>query len=116
MEENASRRLRLVCGRASRLPTVIVIAATMARASVQDGAKSGNATKNRRINTAKPAAFEAVDRNPATGVGAPSYTSGAQKRNGTTDTLKPIPTRIRANTPKAMTGDRLPAASLPARS
>src|SRR3990172_1339574 len=114
MEENASRRLMLVCGRASKFPTVIVTAESMASAKVQDGAKLGKATKNKRTRTAKPAAFEAVDRNPATGVGAPSYTSGAQKWNGTIDTLKPIPTRIRANMPKTATRDRLPVWSRPA--
>src|SRR5512144_1945984 len=116
MEENASRRLILVCGKASKLPIVIVTADRMASTSVQDAAKLGNATKNKRTSTANPAAFEAVDKNPATGVGAPSYTSGAQKWNGTMDTLKPIPTRIRASTPKATTRGRLPAWSLPARS
>src|SRR5512138_1058215 len=105
MEEKAIRRLRLVCGSASRFPTVMVNADRMASTRVQEAARSGKATKNRRTSTAKPAAFEAVDRNPATGVGAPSYTSGAQKWNGTTETLKPIPTKINPSTPKAATGE-----------
>src|SRR5262245_12956861 len=97
----------LVCGRASRLPTVIVTAERIASATVHEGARSrpGNDTKNKRINTAKPAAFDAVDKKPAIGVGAPSYTSGAQKWNGTIDTLNPIPTRISASTANAVTVD-----------
>ena len=43
---------------------------------------------------ANPAAFDATDRNAATGTGEPSYVSGAQKWNGTADTLKPNPTMI----------------------
>src|SRR5687767_3313842 len=114
MEENASRRLMFVCGNASKLPTVIVTAARTANTAVQEEARSGNATMNRRTSTANPAAFEAVDKNPATGVGEPSYTSGAQKWKGTMETLKPIPTRISARTLKAVTRDRFPAVNMPA--
>src|SRR6266516_5839729 len=116
MEENAIRRLILVCGRASKLPTVIVMAERIASATVQYLARSwpGKATKNKRTSTAKPAALEAVDKNPAIGVGAPSYTSGAQKWNGTIDALKPIPTRMRANRPKAVTIDNVPDWIIPA--
>src|SRR6476659_6354209 len=99
MEENAIRRLILVCGRESKLPTVIVTADRTASEGTQSRARSvlaGKATKNKRTSTAKPAAFEAVDKNPDTGVGAPSYTSGAQKWNGPMDTLNPIPTRTSA--------------------
>src|SRR5829696_569614 len=71
-------------------------------------AGSGKMAKNRRINTAKPAAFDAVDKNPATGVGEPSYTSGAQKWNGTIETLNPRPTRTKASTPNADNSERLP--------
>src|SRR5512140_3310146 len=114
MDEYASKRLILVCCRVSRLPTVIVTAEMTARIAVQEEAKSGNATKNKRINTAKPAAFEAVDKNPETGVGAPSYTSGAQKWNGTMETLKPIPTRMRARMPKPVVAESAPALNIPA--
>src|SRR5512137_526355 len=59
----------------------------------------GNATKIRRRSTANPAALEAVDKKPATGVGAPSYTSGAQKWKGTAEILKPNPTRMSSKLP-----------------
>ena len=62
-------------------------AARTARTAVQDTANPEKATKNKRRRTAKPAAFDAVDKKPATGVGAPSYTSGAQKWNGTSEAL-----------------------------
>src|SRR5689334_21864366 len=116
MEENAIRRLIFVCGRASKFPTVIVTAERIARDGTHRRAISvfGKATKNRRTSTAKPAALEAVDKNPEMGVGAPSYTSGAQKWNGTMDTLNPIPTRTSAKTPNATTGDKLPEANIPA--
>src|SRR5688572_11045740 len=86
----------------------------MARATVQEAARSwpGKATKNKRTSTANPAAFEAVERKPAIGVGAPSYTSGAQKWNGTMDTLKPIPTRISANTANAAGNDNSPTLNM----
>src|SRR5690349_3438741 len=67
-------------------------------------------TNNNRSSTAKPAAFDAVDKNPATGVGAPWYTSGAQNWNGTMVTLKPRPTTINAIRPKANNTERSPAA------
>jgi hypothetical protein len=54
--------------------------------------KEGNAEESTLTRTAKPAAFEAVDKNPATGVGAPSYTSGAQKWKGNAEILKLKPT------------------------
>src|SRR5262245_49920008 len=94
----------------------MVTAERMASAIVQDGTRSrpGNATKNRRISTANPAAFDAVERKPAMGVGAPSYTSGAQKWNGTMDTLKPMPTKISANTANAVTNDNWPTLNISA--
>src|SRR6184192_1412178 len=42
-----------------------------------------------------PPAFDATDRNAVTGVGAPSYVSGAQKWNGTALILNANPTRVR---------------------
>ena len=45
--------------------------------------------------TAKPAALLATERNCVTGVGEPSYTSGAHIWNGTLATLKPKPAIIR---------------------
>ena len=43
------------------------------------------------ISATKPPAFDATDRNAVTGVGEPSYVSGAQKWNGTALTLKANP-------------------------
>src|SRR6266540_3450881 len=112
MDENAISRLMFVCGKARRFPTVIVTADKMAMVNDQSRAigtvASGKIAKNKRISTAKPAAFDAVDKNPATGVGEPSYTSGAQKWNGTNETLKPIPTRIKARTPSAPNKEKPP--------
>jgi hypothetical protein len=65
---------------------------------------AGKATVNRRISTANPAALEAVDRKPATGVGAPSYTSGAQKWNGNKETLKANPASTRKMNPNSAPG------------
>src|SRR5262245_53166670 len=46
-------------------------------------------------NATKPPAFDETDRNAVTGVGAPSYVSGAQKWKGTALTLNANPTRVR---------------------
>src|SRR5512143_2629261 len=113
MEEYASIRLILDCARASRLPTVMLRTANTAAIIVQDPAKSGKATAKSRRNTAKPAAFDAVERKPAIGVGAPVYTSGAQKWNGTADILKPSPTTIRKITPRISTGVFAPDTIIP---
>src|ERR1700716_28651 len=43
----------------------------------------------------KPPAFDATERKAVTGVGAPSYVSGAQKWKGTALVLKANPTRGR---------------------
>src|SRR5207237_5270439 len=53
-----------------------------------------------RSSIANEAAFEPTDRNAVTGVGAPSYTSGAHMWNGTAAILNPTPatTRITAST------------------
>lgn len=62
------------CASASTLPIVIVNVAMMAMTSGQSTMKSprpGRIASMTRSSTAKPAAFEAVDRKPATGVGAP---------------------------------------------
>src|SRR3954451_18044060 len=47
------------------------------------------------ISATKPPAFDPTDRNAVTGVGAPSYVSGAQKWNGTALTLNANPTSDR---------------------
>ena len=43
--------------------------------------------ERRAIIMANPAAFEATDRKAVTVIGAPSYTSGVQKWNGTAEIL-----------------------------
>ena len=73
----------------------------MARIRLQSAEMTGKTAESRRRITAKPAAFEAVERKPATGVGAPSYTSGAQKWNGNNETLKASPASTRKVTPTA---------------
>ena len=52
-----------------------------------------NAMPNTRIIAANAAAFTPAAMNAVTGVGAPSYASGAHMWNGTAATLKPNATR-----------------------
>src|SRR6266849_3396533 len=47
------------------------------------------------MSATKPPAFDATERNAVTGVGAPSYVSGAQKWKGTALILNANPTRVR---------------------
>src|SRR5204863_9733874 len=70
---------------------VIVRTDRTAKMGAQKSARGANATNISRSSPAKPAALDATDRNAATGTGAPSYVSGAQKWNGTLDTLKAKP-------------------------
>ncbi len=44
---------------------------------------------------ANPPAFEATERNAVIVIGAPSYTSGVQKWNGTAEILYPKPAMMR---------------------
>ena len=48
---------------------------------------SKNVTFRNRISIANPPAFDATARNAVIVIGAPSYTSGAQKWNGTAEIL-----------------------------
>src|SRR5439155_20949739 len=70
---------------------VIVAIESAAKIGVQKGDCAGNATNISCSRPAKPAAFDAVARNAATGTGAPSYVSGAQNWNGTALTLNANP-------------------------
>jgi AmmeMemoRadiSam system protein A len=81
----------LPCRKAIRLPTVIVSAANTANIPGHTSIAGAKAVTKTRISTAKPAAFEPTERKVVTGVGAPSYTSGAHIWNGTEDILKPNP-------------------------
>ena len=59
--------------------------------ALPSGAK---AVMKMRRNTANAAALGPADRNALTGVGAPSYTSGAHIWKGAAETLNPNPTNI----------------------
>jgi hypothetical protein len=83
------------------LPIVIVRIDMIAKPGAHTSVWWMKPTNMRLSNPANPAALDATDRNAATGIGEPSYVSGAQKWNGTADTLKPNPammSRIDANT------------------
>jgi len=94
-------RFTLDCVTAAMLPTVIVTIATTSNSSRQIRRSwSAGLRRRMRISIAKDAAFEPTERNAVTGVGAPSYTSGAHMWNGTAAILKPTPatTRMTAST------------------
>src|SRR5580692_1719609 len=101
MEEYASNRFTLSCTRAPRLPTVIDSAAATQINQSRPGASASNMI---RSSTANTAALGAVDMNPTTGAGAPSYTSGVHTWNGAAATLKPRPTNMNATPTKARIG------------
>ena len=64
-----------------------------------------NAVMKIRRNTAKAAALGPAERNAATGVGEPWYTSGAHIWNGAAETLNPSPTNMSAAATPRNTGD-----------
>src|SRR5439155_26714088 len=82
MLEYASSRTTCRCCSATRFPTNIVNSDTMAKIGAQKVASGRKATNISCRSPANPAAFEATDRQAATGTGAPSYVSGAQHWNG----------------------------------
>src|SRR3954470_8481799 len=90
----ASMRTMFVCPSATTLPTVIDSAASVQKNGCQIAVADGNAMYTNCTNATKPAAFDATERNAVTGVGAPSYVSGAQVWNGTAETLKAKPTMM----------------------
>src|SRR4051812_14314988 len=92
MLEYASRRTMFVCRKATTLPTVIVSAAITHMNGRYTSVACGKARYTSRIKATKPAAFDATLRNAVTGVGAPSYVSGAHVWNGTALTLNAKPT------------------------
>src|SRR5262249_7397482 len=70
--------------------------------------------KNTRLRMAtKPPAFDATDKNAVTGVGDPSYVSGAQKWKGTALILKANPTSVRKIATAKSGGRSAPPAYLP---
>src|SRR5438034_9973620 len=70
---------------------VIVKKDRVAKIGAQKSALGRNATNMICSKPANPAAFDATDRNAATGTGAPSYVSGAQNWKGNAETLKANP-------------------------
>src|SRR5688572_1636515 len=122
MDEYASSRFMFVWVSAATLPMVMV--RTETRISTAGHSKVPVRTqgpapsvdipwKKNRNMMANPAALGATDRNAVTAVGAPWYTSGHQKWNGTDAVLKPNP----ANTSSATTnrGRRFASAAPAAR-
>src|SRR3954468_13063618 len=100
IDEYASMRLMLSWRTAEILRIVIVIAAITTIGLAQPSAPNGmtsppSATPNTRIIAATAAALTAAAMNAVTGVGAPSYASGAHMWNGTAATLKPNATTSR---------------------
>ena len=77
-------------------PAVMDRAASIQSSGWNTSPRPKNPTTTRFISATKPAAFEATARNAVTGVGAPSYVSGAQVWKGNAETLnaKPIITNI----------------------
>ena len=76
---------------ATRLPTVIDAAARTQNTGCQMSGTVKNPKKTIESSATKPPALDETDRNAVTGVGAPSYVSGAQKWNGTAVTLNAKP-------------------------
>src|SRR5688572_21363156 len=103
MLEYASRRTTCRCCSATRLPIDIVRMDRTPNTGVQYCASGWKATNMIWSRPANPAAFDATDRNAATGTGDPSYVSGARKWNGTEDTLNANPA----------TTNRMPAMAIP---
>ncbi len=68
-----------------------------------------------RTSDANAAALTPVAMNPVTGVGEPSYTSGAHMWNGTAATLNPKPISRRPRPRAAMSGSDFPASWAPMR-
>src|SRR5947208_16813026 len=77
---------------AVRLPSVIDPAASAHTIGCQAVSVRKNPKKIRLRMATNPPAFDATDKNAVTGVGDPSYVSGAHVWNGTADTLNANPT------------------------
>ena len=85
---------------AARFPSVIVSAASTDSTDAQpvkSNTSSGlaNAVPIRRTMAPNAAAFTPAAMNPVTGVGAPSYASGAHMWKGTAATLNASATRMK---------------------
>src|SRR5690242_12681518 len=95
MDEYASIRLILDCVNAAIFPAVIVTIDSASNSMRQSVFRDGSPSRKIRRSIANDAAFDPTERNAVTGVGAPSYTSGAHIWNGTAAILNPIPATIR---------------------
>src|SRR6187402_1139435 len=83
IDEYASMRTMFVWRSAARLPSVIESAASTHSTGCHESLDGKNPKRTIVSSATKPPAFDDTDRNAVTGVGAPSYVSGAQKWNGT---------------------------------
>ena len=99
-------RLRFDCVSAARLPTVMVTIASASNSRRQSALIDGTPSRKIRSSIANAAALDPTDKNAVTGVGAPSYTSGAHIWNGTAAILNPMPatTRMTARTSRGSRG------------
>src|SRR5438128_3794386 len=88
-------RMMLVWRRATRLPRIIDAAARPQMTGCHMSAFGKNPKITTESSATKPPAFDDTDRNAVTGVGAPSYVSGAQKWNGTALILNAKPAIVR---------------------
>src|SRR5262245_35516925 len=98
IDEYASIRFRLDCVSAAKLPAVIVTIDSASNRKRQSTLSPGHPSRKIRSSIANDAALDPTDKNAVTGVGAPSYTSGAHMWKGTAAILNPTPatTRITA--------------------
>src|SRR5436190_14774924 len=95
MLEYASMRFTFDCATPTIVPTSIVSPAIADSTGAQCTCSGSRAERNTRTNAANAAALTAVDMNPVTSVGAPSYASGVHMWNGTAETLNANPTSSR---------------------
>src|SRR5687768_113770 len=92
IDEYASIRFTFVCTTASAEPITSVTTATTQIAGRQSSRQCGSAYTSTRIIAANAATFPTDAMKADVGVGAPSYTSGVQKWNGTAEILNARPT------------------------
>src|SRR6478752_2778062 len=84
--------MMFVCRSATRFPRIIDSAARTHSTGCHMSAFVKKPKMTTESSATKPPAFDDTDRNAVTGVGAPSYVSGAQKWNGTALILNAKPT------------------------
>src|SRR2546430_14491262 len=80
--------------RAAMLPTVMVTMASASKSIRQSALIEGRPSTKMRSSIANDAAFDPTESNAVTGVGAPSYTSGAHMWNGTAAILNATPAAV----------------------